>query len=602
MRFSTALAISSALPFGVRVFSLVLALSSVALAQETVFIANTKGGTSTPSAVMRVPASGGAPTLVTSMSSSPSLDLVRIDVDADHNTLWFTGNGWGPFGLWRMDLDGSNRQLVLSSLSPISALNVGEETGIIYFAQPNDGLLRSMRTDGSELKDILTGVTVIDVVFDELRNKLSYLEQNSNEIRLARMDGSTLRTQVLSDYPQALAHDSNTDNDYVVTTDYFSRTQVLRIDWFAPAPQVVATLPSGTRVRDLDISADGRTLFAAIANGSSSSVLAIDVATGSSWTLAGPLYFTASVATHAPPAGQKPWRQGAEGTRVGGISWNYTMGYHFTPLRHGYVTGLGGDFQGPKLVHLWNRTTGAGSIAYRVEGASSGFTYRPTTSVPVRASQGYTVGVTLGGSGGSYRYALSTPLPRTIGDVRIDASTYIAGDARPTNSVTTVMYGQADIRFEPASLQHPWQQAENGNLSTGLSYSNYLFGYEFTPRKHSDAFALGAKVQGPATVILFESATQTELARVDVLGTSQSEYTYVTLPLTAFLQAGQRYVVAVWLSGDELSTLRMNTAPFPIASGDVVIERMVYDWEQRFPRGTLFHMFGQADVEFAVRP
>jgi hypothetical protein len=591
---------SSSLPFGLLLFP--LALSNVALAQETVFVANTGGGVSMTSTVVRIPAGGGAPTPVASMSGSSYQDLVRIDVDADHNTLWYTTNGPTQFGLWRMGLDGSPPQLILSTPSVISALNVGEEGGIIYFAQANEGLLRRIRTDGSDLTTIATGVTVTDVVLDELRNKVIYLEQSSHEIRIARRDGTGIWAIALSDSPQALAHDVNTDHDFVVTTDYFSRTQVLSIDWFTRTPVVLATLPAGTLVPDLDISADGRTLFAAISNGTSSSVLAIDVATGSSWTLAGPLNFTVSVASHVPPTGQKPWRQATDGTRIGGIAWNYTMGYHFTPLRHGYVTGLGGDFQGVKSVWLWNRTTGAGSIADLVDGAATGFTYHPTTPILVRASQGYTVGVKLNGSGGSYRYALSTPLPRTVGDIRIDASTYIAGDARPTNSVTSVMYGQADIRFEPARIQHPWQQAENGNLYTGLRYTNYLYGYEFTPQRHADVFALGAKVQGPATVILFESSTQTELARVEILGVSQSEYTYVNLPGTVFLLGGERYVVAVWLNGDELSTLRMNTAPFPMASSNVVIERMVYDWEQRFPRGTLFHMFGQADVELSLRP
>lgn len=68
----------------------------------------------------------------------------------------------------------------------------------------------------------------------------------------------------------------------------------------------------------------------------------------------------------------------------------------------------------------------------------------------VQAGTAYTVAVYLAGSGGSYRNGVKT-FPQTYGSIRIDGTTYAstAGNpnARPTNSVTTRMYGQADIKF-----------------------------------------------------------------------------------------------------------------------------------------------------------
>ena len=70
--------------------------------------------------------------------------------------------------------------------------------------------------------------------------------------------------------------------------------------------------------------------------------------------------------------------------------------------------------------------------------------------VALVAGRTYTVAVYLSGSGGSYRSTIQN-LSQTYGDIKIVGSTYIGTNAnpsaRPTNSVSSIMYGQADIQF-----------------------------------------------------------------------------------------------------------------------------------------------------------
>src|SRR4051812_36103372 len=55
---------------------------------------------------------------------------------------------------------------------------------------------------------------------------------------------------------------------------------------------------------------------------------------------------------------QTPWSSNATGTLYLDQSWNYAMGYHFTPKVDGFVTNLGGFFRGAKTVKLFDTATG----------------------------------------------------------------------------------------------------------------------------------------------------------------------------------------------------------------------------------------------------
>ena len=147
---------------------------------------------------------------------------------------------------------------------------------------------------------------------------------------------------------------------------------------------------------------------------------------------------------------RQPWRENVNGTQFTNVAWNYAMGYHFTPNTNGFVTQLGGFFNGTKTVRLFDRQTGA-VLAQATVTAANSWGYTSIPAVAVQAGRSYTVAVYLAGSGGSYRSGVQA-LPRTYGNIRIDGSTYIstagtAASARPTNVIPTTMYGQADIRF-----------------------------------------------------------------------------------------------------------------------------------------------------------
>jgi hypothetical protein len=178
---------------------------------------------------------------------------------------------------------------------------------------------------------------------------------------------------------------------------------------------------------------------------------------------------------------QTPWRDNAPGTARTGIAWPYVMGYHFTPEVDGQVTALGGLFGGTKLVRLFDRTSGA-TLAEVTVAAADDWAYADlATPVDVLAGEAYTVAVYLNGSGAAYHYPLAAPFPQTYGSVRIDGSTYAytgsTGNTsvRPTNSVSTAMYGVADIRFVPGgSAIEPWSTTCTSDDTTALLQSGEI--------------------------------------------------------------------------------------------------------------------------------
>ena len=146
-----------------------------------------------------------------------------------------------------------------------------------------------------------------------------------------------------------------------------------------------------------------------------------------------------------PP--ERPWQGFGKGTLRTDVAWNYTAGYHFTPLQPGQVTQLGGLFRGTKTVSLWNKTTGVLLAQAQVKSENT-WSYSDIVPVDVIPSYTYTVAVTLGGAGGSHVYDIPV-LPMTCGDVRIEGSTFAYGNSRPVSTVLQQMYGQVDINFVP---------------------------------------------------------------------------------------------------------------------------------------------------------
>lgn len=155
----------------------------------------------------------------------------------------------------------------------------------------------------------------------------------------------------------------------------------------------------------------------------------------------------------AEAAKQTPWKSNAYGTLVTDLSQQIAGGYHFTPLVDGQITALGGLYNGTKVIKLFNKNTGALLASTTVPSANA-WTYRSIAAVPVAAGTTYTVAVYVG-SGGGARYAqLTTPLPKTFGDIRIEGGTKVSTAtnpaARPTRSFPDRVFGLADIQFVPA--------------------------------------------------------------------------------------------------------------------------------------------------------
>ena len=146
-----------------------------------------------------------------------------------------------------------------------------------------------------------------------------------------------------------------------------------------------------------------------------------------------------------PPV--RPWQGFGKGSLRTDISWNYTAGYHFTPLQAGQITQLGGLFNGTKTVYLWNKTMGV-LLAQTQVTSKNAWSYSDIVPVDVIPSYTYTVAVALDGSGGSHAYDIPS-LPLTCGDIRIEGSTFAYGNSRPVSTVSQQMYGQVDINFVP---------------------------------------------------------------------------------------------------------------------------------------------------------
>ena len=146
----------------------------------------------------------------------------------------------------------------------------------------------------------------------------------------------------------------------------------------------------------------------------------------------------------------------AYGGQANGISWNYSMGYYFSPDSDGTVTGLGGRFEGTCKVCIFERDTRNLVVAAMVEGGPEG-RYENIDSVRLEADKEYIVAVYLNGAEGSYAYNPSSgSFPQSVNGVTILGGAYAWTGSNKlavpqNNPITSVIYGRPDIRFVPAN-------------------------------------------------------------------------------------------------------------------------------------------------------
>ena len=150
---------------------------------------------------------------------------------------------------------------------------------------------------------------------------------------------------------------------------------------------------------------------------------------------------------------ETPWGSNAGSPTSTNHSWNYMMGYKFTPQANGTVTKLGGYFNGTKTLRLWRVSSGELLGKVSVSDPDNSWAYADITPATVTSGVQYFVAVALAGSGGAYKSGRS--YPTTYGNIRIDKCGYIQShnsDTYPssfTSQPTGTMYGMADITFIP---------------------------------------------------------------------------------------------------------------------------------------------------------
>jgi len=144
------------------------------------------------------------------------------------------------------------------------------------------------------------------------------------------------------------------------------------------------------------------------------------------------------------------WSKEEEDTPYLNFSGHWALGYHFTPQVNGKVTHLGGLFEGPKMVKLFDYDSGQLLASTLVESRNR-YEYRSINPIDVESGKRYTVAAYFHGAGFSAAPIAAGGFPRLVEHIRIDSSCYADissdRDARPSNTALGFMYGQPDIKF-----------------------------------------------------------------------------------------------------------------------------------------------------------
>ena len=135
-------------------------------------------------------------------------------------------------------------------------------------------------------------------------------------------------------------------------------------------------------------------------------------------------------------------------------TWNYSIGYRFTPNVNGTITQLGGRFNGNHTVRLWKRSDGSFLGSVVVPDPNNNWSYVDlSSSVSVTSGNEYVVMVYSNSNGMGAFYA---SLPQTVGNITINYSCYkqnYNSDTYPSSfdneTRTDYLWGLPDITFVP---------------------------------------------------------------------------------------------------------------------------------------------------------
>jgi hypothetical protein len=131
------------------------------------------------------------------------------------------------------------------------------------------------------------------------------------------------------------------------------------------------------------------------------------------------------------------------------INWNYNMGYRFTCETSGQVTALGGRWRDgvDHVVRLYDDSSGVILSSALVKGDMA-WNYEDIAPVTLEVGKKYVVAVRLDAQA-SGAYSVHD-LPEPSAGITIEEGTYrYNSNLIPTNQVSYILYGMADMRFEP---------------------------------------------------------------------------------------------------------------------------------------------------------
>lgn len=119
--------------------------------------------------------------------------------------------------------------------------------------------------------------------------------------------------------------------------------------------------------------------------------------------VSGTVLFTDIDATHTAPA-LKAWKAVAPMVYSSlNLANTRSSGFVVTPSNDSYIRSLGGLFNGPHTVRLWNNTTGA-QLASALVWGNNTWSYVSIAPVQVKVGTHYTISVDGTGSGGAFDY------------------------------------------------------------------------------------------------------------------------------------------------------------------------------------------------------
>jgi hypothetical protein len=132
---------------------------------------------------------------------------------------------------------------------------------------------------------------------------------------------------------------------------------------------------------------------------------------------------------------------------------NEVWGYSFTPQVDGFVSALGGYYDGNKQITLYKRENWE-ILATEWVSSSYVWSYKNLAPIAVHAGVEYYIVVNNAGSGGARWYGDKIAYNKTIGDILVNRSVYgyigPASSGKPVYGTALFFYG-VDIKFYPGN-------------------------------------------------------------------------------------------------------------------------------------------------------